>query len=705
MKKALIVMTFSALAAGCADNSIPKAQLPELDQSNPLLADWNTPYQTPPFSKITLADYEPAFDAAIACSRAEIEAIVKNPAKPTFGNTIVALERHGELLDRISGIFFNLLEADTSDEMQQIAERVQPKLTALSNDISLDPALFARVKAVYENPGRLDKEDKKLLEDTYKGFARSGAALSDADKELYRKYTTELSGLTLQFGQNALAATNAFTVNITDPKKVAELPGFVKEGLAADAKARGERGWTVTLQAPSYVPFLTYSSDRTLKEKLWRASNSRALGGEFDNTAIVKQIAALRLKIANLLGYKCYADYILEERMAESTQTVNAFLGELLDATKEYADRDYRTIAGYAASKGFEGDLMPWDWAYYSEKYKDEKYALSDEVVKPYFQLENVRKGVFLLANKLYGLNFTPNPAIDVYHPDVTAYDVTDEKGRFMAVLYLDFFPRESKRSGAWMTEFRGAKIEQGKETRPLVSLVMNFTKPTETTPSLLTFDEVETFLHEFGHSLHGMLGVGKYESQTGTNVYRDFVELPSQIMENWATEKEFLDLWAVHYQTGEPMPAEIVERIVAAQNYLAAYANVRQLSFGMTDMAWHTLTEPFEGDVEVFERQSMAPTQVLPAVVGTAMAPSFGHIFSGGYAAGYYGYKWAEVLEADAFSLFKEKGIFNREVAGAFRENVLSKGGTEHPMELYVRFRGHKPETRALIEKMGLEK
>lgn len=705
MKKALIVMTFSALAAGCADNSIPKAQLPELDKSNPLLADWNTPYQTPPFSKIALADYEPAFDAAIACSRAEIEAIVRNPAKPTFGNTIVALERQGELLGRISGIFYNLLEADTSDEMQQIAERVQPRLTALSNDISLDPALFARVKAVYENPGRLDKEDKKLLEDTYKGFARSGAALSDADKELYRKYTTELSGLTLQFGQNALAATNAFTINITDAKKVAELPGFVKEGLAAEAKARGERGWTVTLQAPSYVPFLTYSSDRALKEKLWRASNSRALGGEFDNTAIVKQIAALRLKIANLLGYKCYADYILEERMAEDTQTVTAFLEELLRETKASADEDYRTLNAYAATKGFKGDLMPWDWAYYSEKYKDETYALSDEVVKPYFQLENVRKGVFLLANKLYGLNFAPNPAIDVYHPDVTAYDVTDEQGRFMAVLYLDFFPRESKRSGAWMTEFRGAKTERGKETRPLVSLVMNFTKPTETTPSLLTFDEVETFLHEFGHSLHGMLGEGKYESQTGTNVYRDFVELPSQIMENWATEKEFLDLWAVHYQTGEPMPAQIVERIVAAQNYLAAYANVRQLSFGMTDMAWHTLTEPFEGDVELFERQSMAPTQVLPAVEGSAMAPSFGHIFSGGYAAGYYGYKWAEVLEADAFSLFKEKGIFNREVAGAFRENVLSKGGTEHPMELYVRFRGHKPETRALIEKMGLGK
>lgn len=699
-------MTLAAFAAGCADNSIPRAQLPELDTTNPLLAQWETPHATPPFSKIGLAHYEPAFEAAIACQRAEIDAIVNNPAKPTFGNTIAALERSGELLGRIEGVFYNLLSADTSDEMQEIALRVQPKLTELSNDISLNPELFARVKAVYEHPGCcLKKDDKKLLEDTYKSFARNGAALSDADKELYRQYTSELSALTLQFGQNALAATNAFALNITDPKQVAELPAFVKEGMAADAKARGEKGWTVTLQAPSYVPFVTYSSNRALKEKLWRAYNSRALGGQYDNTEIVRKIANTRLKIANLLGYKCYADYVLERRMAKDTPTVEAFLEELLAATKEHADRECRTVSDYAAKLGFEGELMPWDWGYYSQKYRDAEYALNDEVVKPYFQLENVKKGVFLLANKLYGLNFTPNPEIDVYHPDVTAYDVTDEKGRFMAVLYLDFFPRASKRSGAWMTEYRGTKIVDGEETRPLVSLVMNFTKPTGEKPSLLTFDEVETFLHEFGHSLHGMLAEGRYESQTGTSVYRDFVELPSQIMENWATEKEFLDLWAVHYQTGEPIPAEIVESIMAAKNFLAAYGNVRQLSFGMTDMAWHTIAEPYEGDVVAFERASMAPTQVLPAVDGTAMAPAFSHIFAGGYAAGYYGYKWAEVLEADAFSLFKEKGIFNREVSGSFRDNVLSKGGTEDPMDLYVRFRGHKPETRALIEKMGLKK
>lgn len=706
MKKFLCMMAISAMAVSCGDQSIPLANYPELDLQNPLLAEWDTPHQTPPFSKIELKHFEPAIDAAIACARAEIEAIVTNPAKPTFGNTIVALERNGELLGRVSGVFYNLMGTEATPEMQEVAQRIQPKLTELGNDISLNPALFERVKAVYEKSKiGLSKIDKKLLEDTYKGFARSGAALSEEDKELYRQYSNELSALTLQFGQNALKATNAYTLNITDPKQVEELPDFVKESLAAEAKARGEKGWTVTLQAPSYVPFLTYSSNRALKEQLWKASNSRALGGEFDNSEVIKGIVNTRLKIANLLGYETYADYVLEERMAENKATVNGFLEELLTATKEYADQDYKTISEYAASKGFEGELMPWDWAYYNEQYKDEKYALSDEVVKPYFKLENVKKGVFMLANKLYGLNFTETKEIEGYHEETTVYEVTDKSGRHMAVLYLDFHPRATKRAGAWMTDFRGSKIVDGVETRPLVSLVMNFSKPTETKPALLTFDEVETFLHEFGHGLHGILAEGEYGSMTGTAVYRDFVELPSQIMENWATEKEFLDLWAEHYETGEKMPAEIIDRIVAAQNYLAAYANVRQLSFGMSDMAWHTLTEPFEGDVEQFEQQAMAPTQVLPVVAGTAMAPAFTHIFSGGYAAGYYGYKWAEVLEADAFSMFKEQGIFNEEVATSFRENILSKGGTEHPMDLYVKFRGHKPATQALIDKMQLGK
>jgi len=703
MKKLFLIMTLSALMAGCAGDKMPVVELPEIDESNPLLAEWDTPHATPPFDLIKIEHYEPAIETAIAVSRAEIDAIVNNPAKPTFKNTIVAMERQGALLNRILGLFYNLNEADTSEEMEAIALRIQPKLTALSNDVALNPELFARVKAVYEGSRRgLSDVDEKLLEDSYKSFSRSGAALADDKKEEYRKYTSELSEATLIFGQNALAATNAFSINITNPAQVAELPDFVKDGLAAEAKARGQKGWTVTLKAPSYGPFMMYSSQRDIKEKLYRAYNSRALGGEHDNSQIIRNITSLRMKIANLLGYKTHADYTLEERMAESAQNVNSFLEELRASTIEYAHKDYATISDYAHSKGLKDKLMPWDWAYYTEKYKSEKYAINDEQVKPYLKLDNVIEGVFLLAEKLYGLKFVLNEQIQVYHPEVKAYEVYDNND-LLAVLYLDFFPRESKRSGAWMTEFRGTKVIDGKETRPLVSLVMNFTKPTESAPSLLTFDEFTTFLHEFGHALHGMLAKGEYESLNGTNVYRDFVELPSQILENWATEKEYLDMWAVHYQTGEAIPAELVEKIVAAKNYLAAYSNVRQLSFGMSDMAWHTMTEPYAGEIEPFEMKAMAPVQVTPVVEGTAMAPAFTHIFSGGYAAGYYGYKWAEVLAADAFSLFKEKGIFDPATAKAFR-HLLEQGGQRHPMDIYVEFRGHKPETQALVEAMGLK-
>lgn len=674
---------------------------------NALLEDWNTPYQTPPFDRITVEEYAPAFDAAIAEARAEIDSIVNNPEEPTFSNTIEALERSGAKLSRVSSLFFNLLEADGTDRMHEISMEVQPKLTEYSNDISLNEELFKRVKAVYDQRDSLDldTEQAMLLTETYRGFARSGAALSDEDKETYRRLTSELAQLTLQFGQNVLAATNAFAINITDSTVVAELPDFVREAMAADAKARGEEGWTVTLHAPSYSAFMTYSSNRELKEQLWRANNALCMtDGDNDNREIVKKIVNTRLQIANLLGYQTYADYVLEERMAESRSNVNVFLKQLLDATKDYADKDYKMINEYAASQGFEGDVMPWDFSYYSEKYKQATYNLTDEMVKPYLQLESVKKGVFLLANKLYGLEFTENKDIPVYHPDVTAYEVHDATGRLMAILYLDFFPRATKQGGAWMTTFRSSSIDaNGNETRPLVSLVMNFTKPTETTPSLLTFSEFTTFLHEFGHSLHAILGEGTYESLTGTSVYRDFVELPSQIMENWATEKEYLDLWAVDYRTNEKMPVELIQKIVDSRNYLAAYANVRQVSFGLTDMAWHSIAVPFEGDVENMEKQAMADAQVLPAVSGTALSPSFSHIFAGGYAAGYYGYKWAEVLDADAFSLFKEKGIFNTEVSGSFRENILSKGGSEHPMTLYVRFRGHKPDMKALIDRMGL--
>ncbi len=702
-KKVFMLMALTAAASvGCSDQSIPVASYPEIDLTNPLLSEWETPHHTPPFSKIELKDFEPAFDAAIAYSRAELEAIVNNPAKPSFGNTIVALERQGALLNKVAGVFYPMMSANTSDELQEIAMRVQPKLTELGNDISLNPELFERVKAAYEKPGcSLSAVDKKLLEDCYKGFARGGAALNDEDKELYRQYSTELSNLTLEFGQNSLKATNAFAINTTNPADVVDLPDFIKESMAADAKTRGEKGWTVTLQAPSYIPFVTYSSNREMKEKLWRAYGSRALGGEFDNSEVIRKIVATRLKIANILGFDTFADYALDNRMADGAAKVNQFLTDLLEPTRAKAQEDYEAVVAYANNNGFKGEFMPWDFSYYAEKLKNDKYSVSDELIKPYLKLENVTKGVLMLATKLYGINFTQVDNIDTFNPEMVTYEVTDKDGEFLSVLYLDFFPRESKRSGAWMTEFRGTSIEDGIETRPLVTLTMNFTKPTELTPSLLTFDEFETFLHEFGHGLHGMLAKGEYESLNGTNVYRDFVELPSQLMENWATEREFLDMFATHYQTGEAMPQELVDKIVAAQNYNSAYGHVRQLQYGIVDMAWHSITKEYEGGVESFENKAASRTQILPYVEGVATSTAFTHIFSGGYAAGYYSYKWAEVLEADAFALFKEKGIFNQEIAESFRSKLLSRGGQAHPMDLYVDFRGHEPQTQALIDKI----
>ena len=673
---------------------------------NPLLVESTAPHGAPQFTQITNEHYKPAFEQAVREARADIAAIVGNAQAPTFANTIEALEFSGRRLDRISNIFFNLNEAHTNDTMQALALELSPMLTEFSNDVSLDPKLFARVKAVYDRRESLglNAEQRRLLEKTYKGFARSGAALSDEDKKIYRELTARLSELSLQFNQNSLAATNAFTLHVTDPAVVGELPDFVREGMAAEAKERGLDGWVVTLQIPSMVPFMTYSSNRALKEKLWRAYNTRCVGGEFDNSAIVEEIADKRLQLAGLLGYETYADYVLEERMAESSPTVNAFLAELLDRAVEAARRDVETVAGYARAQGFDAELMPWDFGYYSEKLKHERYELSEELTKPYFQLENVRRGMFELANRLYGITLRENPEIPVYHPDVKAYEVFDADGSFLAVLYMDFFPRASKRGGAWMTEFRQQGVENGVETRPLISVVYNFTKPTDSLPSLLTFDEVTTMLHEFGHALHGIFAAGTYPSLTGTAVYRDFVELPSQIMENWAYEKEFLDLFAVDYRTGEKMPAELIRRILDAKNDLAAYSHIRQVAYGLCDMAWHSISEPVKMPVVDFEKKAIARAQVLPYVDGQCTSTSFGHIFSGGYAAGYYSYKWAEVLEADAFSLFKEKGIFDRETAASFRENILSKGGSEHPMKLYVRFRGHKPDTQALFDKMGIE-
>ncbi len=690
-------MTASFLAACGGGGSMPQVDYPEIDTTNPLLMEWSGEFSTPPFEQIHVEHYEAAFDTAIACSRAEYRAIVDNPAKPTFKNTIVALERQGALLDRVAGVFYPLLSAETSDEMEQVSLRVQPKLTELSNDISLDAELFARVRAVYENPPMmLDTEDKMLLEECYKGFERSGAALNDSDKERYREITTELGRLGLEFGQNILASTNAFTINITDKSVVEELPDGVRAGMAAEAAARSQEGWTVTLQAPSYIPFLTYSSNRELKEQLWRAYSTRSVGGERDNTEIIRRLTTLRLELAQLLGYETYADYALEHRMAKSREIVDNFLGELLEATAERAHSDYNNIVEYAKAEGFTGEFEPWDFPYYSEKYKDANFALNDELVKPYLELSSVRKGVFLLAEKLYGVTFRPVEGVELYNKDVEVYEVSDENGDHLSLLYLDFFPRASKSGGAWMTEFRGA--DEG--VRPLVTLVMNFTKPTDDKPSLLTFSEFETFLHEFGHSLHGMLAKGKYGSLNGTNVYRDFVELPSQLLENWATEREFLDLWAAHYQTGEKIPAELVAKIERAANFNAGYACVRQLQFGILDMAWHSLTEPYTGDIESFEKSATQKTQILKSVDGAIFSPSFSHIFAGGYSAGYYSYKWAEVLEADAYALFKEQGIFDRETARKFRKSILERGGQEHPMKLYVDYRGHEPSVDALIEK-----
>ncbi len=673
---------------------------------NPLLTESTLPYGAPPFDKIRNEHYMPAFEQGIAEAKAEIDAIVANPAAPNFENTIEALENAGQTLDRVSGIFYNLLEADTDDEMQQIAEDISPKMTEYEMYVSLNEPLFERIKAVYGRRDSLglDKEQYKLLEDTYKDFVRSGALLSPADKERYGQYEEELSLLGLQYGKNVLAATNAYTLNITDRARLAGLPDFVTEAAAELAKEKGQEGWTFDLSYPSYSAFMKYSTDRELKRQLYMAYNTKAVGGENDNLENVRRIADLRIKIANILGYPTYADYAIEDRMAKTPATVNAFLSKLLDPSLPAARKEVATILSFARENGFEDEvLQPWDFSYWTERYKDAHYALNDALLKPYFQLEDCIAAVFGLAGKLYGLSFEERPDIPGYHKDVKVYDVKDADGRHLALFYADFFPRESKRGGAWMTEFRGQSIVDGVERRPFISLVTNFTKPTAQSPSLLTHDELTTLLHEFGHSLHGMMAEGRYESQTGTNVARDFVELPSQIMENWAFEPEFLNGFARHYQTGEILPADLIEKVKATQNYLAAYYQVRQLQFGILDMAWHSLTAlPAEGTME-FEKKALAPTAVLPSVPECCTSASFGHIFSGGYSAGYYSYKWAEVLEADAFSLFKEKGIFNREVAASFRENILSKGSREDEAVLYRRFRGHDPQPEALLEKLGI--
>lgn len=692
MKKTLIAATSATmLMASC--------------NTNPLLQESTLPYGAPQFDKIKSEHYMPAFREGIAQAKAEIDAIVANSAQPDFENTIEAMERSGKTLNKVSSIFFNLLEADSDETLQQIAEEVSPLLNDYQMYVSLNEKLFARVKSVWERKEGLGlaQDQMTLLEKTYKSFTRGGANLQGEDRQKYAQLSEQLSLATIRFGRNVLAATNAYKLNITDEAKLAGMPDYLKELGKQTAEEAGQQGWTFDLSYPSYGPFMRFCDDRELRKEMYLAYNSRGLKEEGDNTELVKEIASLRLQIANLLGYETYAHYALEERMLKTPSQVNGFLEDLLQASLPKARKEVKAIQDYAAAHGFKGELQSWDFSYWSEKLKNERYTISDAELKPYFRLDDCIDAVFGLAGKLYGLSFEERSDIPVYHPDVKVYDVKNEQGRHMALFYVDFFPRASKRNGAWMTEFRGQSIVDGTEYRPFVSLVTNFSKPTAGEPSLITPDELETLLHEFGHSLHGMLAEGRYESLCGTNVARDFVELPSQIMENWAYEPEFLQSFAKHYKTGETIPAELIEKISASRNYNAAYLQVRQLNFGILDMAWHDQKTMSDKPTVEFEKSVLSRMAVLPDVPGTAISTSITHLFSGGYAAGYYSYKWSEVLEADAFSLFKEKGIFSREVAESFRANILSKGGSEDEAVMYRNFRGHDPEVGALLRKLGI--
>ncbi len=676
--------------------------------ANPFFKKYNTPHETVPFDRIKVEDYEPAFEKGMKEQIEEIRKITGNKQPATFENTIAAFERSGELLSRVSSVFYNMNSAETNDEIMAISQRISPKMSEHSNNISLDEKLFARIKSVYDQKNKLnlDVESIMLLEKIYDSFVNGGANLSEADKKTYRDLTAQLSKLTLTFSQNVLKETNLFEMVLTDEADLAGLPESVREAASMKAKEKGKTGWMFDLTIPSYAPFMQYSEKREIREKMYLAYSGKCTnGGEYDNRKNVEDIANTRLKIALLMGYNTYADYVLRKRMAGNPQNVYDLLNQLLAAYKPVSLQEVKEIEGFAIGMEKKNiKIMPWDWSYYSEKLKEAKFRVNDELTRPYFELENVKKGVFGLATDLYGITFKKNTKIPVYHPEVDAYEVFDQDGKYLAVLYTDFFPRKGKRSGAWMTEYKGQWKEKGKDSRPHVSLVMNFTRPTETKPALLTFAEVETFLHEFGHGLHGMFADGTYESLSGTNVYRDFVELPSQVMENFLLEKEFLDRFAVHYQTGAKIPAELVQNLIDAGNFNTGYACVRQLNFGFIDMAWHTLKKAYNGSVPDFEKQATQSTQILPVVPGTCSSTSFSHIFSGGYAAGYYGYKWAEVLDADAYSVFKADGIFSKAVAERFRKNILSKGGSEDPMELYIRFRGEKPTIDALLKRNGIE-
>ncbi len=669
---------------------------------NPLLSPSDLPFGAFPFDRLRKSHFLPALEASIAAAKDGLEAMKANADEPTFANTLLPLETAPEAVSRVSAVFFNLLGAESDDGIQALAKEISPKLASFSSDVSLDPGIFARVKTVWENrrSAGLDDEQVRLVEKVYKDFTRNGALLPAAGKEKIREIDQELARLSVEFSDNLLKHVNEWRMTLGKKEDLAGLPESAVEAAAQTAKEAGLDGkWVITLQAPSCIPFLKYSDRADLRERVWRAHNARALGGEFDNRGLAKRIATLRHERAALLGYGTHADFVLEDRMAETAERVTKFLDHLVEKSRPAAERDVKAVE---ALKG--APLQPWDYAYWSEKLKMRDYDFDEEALRPYFKLENVVEGAFEHARLLYGLKFKPAVGVPAYHPDVTAYEAIDEgSGRHVGLFYADFFPRKGKRSGAWMTTFREQGLQGGKVERPHASIVCNFTKPTPTKPSLLTFGEARTLFHEFGHALHGLLSDVTYVSLGGTNVFLDFVELPSQIMENWVLEKEALDLFARHYETGEKIPAAIAEKIKRAARFQAGYASLRQLGFGLLDMAWHAADPAAIDDIEAFEEKATARARALPRIPGSSLTTSFTHIFSGGYSAGYYSYKWAEVLDADAFEFFREKGLFSREVASSFRRNILSKGGTLHPMELYKKFRGREPDPDALLRRDGL--
>lgn len=681
--------------------------------ANPFLEPYGTPHNTVPFGKITLADYEEAMMEGMRREDEQIDKIVNDPEAPTFDNTILrddevkGRKHYYDLLDRVTSVFFNMLSCDTNDDMDALAQKMSPLLTRHANDISLNPKLFSRIKAVYEHHRELTPEEQMLLDRSYDGMVRSGALLDEAGKNKLRALTEEASMLSLQFSQNLLKENKAFWLHLTDKQQLAGLPDTALEAAAEEARSRGLDGWVVTLEPASYTAVMMYAKDRNLRKQLYMARNTEGIkDNKENNLGICSRLINIRRELAQLLGYDTYADYVMKYRMASNVKNVYKLLDELIDAYKPTAKKEYNDVVELAKKEEGEGfDFQNWDLAYYSQKLKQQRYDINPEMLRPYFKVENVIKGVFGLATRLYGITFKENKDIPVYHPDVKAYEVSDADGSYLAVLYVDFYPRKGKQDGAWMTEFQGQWIEKdGENVRPHVSLVMNLSKPTAEKPALLKLSEVETFLHEFGHSLHGMFANTRFESLSGTNVWWDFVEMPSQFMENYAVEKDFLRTFAFHYETGEPIPDELIEKVRKSRNFNVALACMRQVTFGLLDMAYYTQKEPFKKNIISFEKQAWKKAYIGRQMSDTCMTTQFSHIMAGGYAAGYYSYKWAEVLDADAFSVFIKNGLFDRKTAQSFRDNILSKGGTEHPMTLYKRFRGQEPTIDALLKRDGIK-